>query len=452
MRLILNGINGRYLREIPDNAAQDTEVVEAAVAYATDASLLFEWCWQNSIPLRFWGRFDETIPVSLSILKSFLDRRSPNFTCKLLKHFHAKVTWWHGVGAYIGSANLTDAAWYNNVEAGCFFEEAEMVASSMDMQLQAFFKQVDESASPLSEELYEAIASRVRELQLLSEQDRDQRERFMSTTSVRQWNGLLREAPRQALDRQRTAFINEWFETLQILRDIATRISQASSRPSWLPATVPSGAQADQLLHAHYYNRVSEGRQSRFAELFEQNRRNPALALQEAMDWWRGLAAPPSGEDRMLFEWAPFLREMLSADRLLRLSGAEFEEICLRVWSIQDHASRVANVTLNLPGGRPYDRATKTKALAQFLLGRRSQNGSNVLQVIHHVLYDGREGDLPNRLWEAIAGDQWRIEHLGISALGELVGWALPERFPPRNNRTSKSLRSLGYPVSVHGS
>ena len=32
MRLILNGINGRYLREIPDNSVHDTELVEAAVA------------------------------------------------------------------------------------------------------------------------------------------------------------------------------------------------------------------------------------------------------------------------------------------------------------------------------------------------------------------------------------------------------------------------------------
>ena len=43
-------------------------------------------------------------------------------------------------GAYIGSANLTDPGCYNNVEAGCFFEEAEMVASAMDMELQAFFR------------------------------------------------------------------------------------------------------------------------------------------------------------------------------------------------------------------------------------------------------------------------------------------------------------------------
>src|ERR1700744_5692228 len=110
MRLILNGINGKYLREIPDNFAADTDLVEAAVAYATNEDLLFEWCWNNRIPLRFWARFDETVPVRIDILKLFLDRRSPNFVCKMLRRFHATVIWWHGVGAYIGSANFTDSA------------------------------------------------------------------------------------------------------------------------------------------------------------------------------------------------------------------------------------------------------------------------------------------------------------------------------------------------------
>jgi hypothetical protein len=73
------------------------------------------------------------------------------------------------------------------------------------------------------------------------------------------------------------------------------------------------------------------------------------------------------------------------------------------------------------------------------------------LQVIHYVLYGGTDETLPIRLWEATTDGPWRIEHLGISALGELVGWALPDKFPPRNNRTSKSLRSLGFPVAVHG-
>jgi hypothetical protein len=49
-------------------------------------------------------------------------------------------------------------------------------------------------------------------------------------------------------------------------------------------------------------------------------------------------------------------------------------------------------------------------------------------------------------------GDAWRIDHIGISALGEVVGWALPDRFAPRNNRTSKALYALAFAVSVHGS
>jgi hypothetical protein len=452
MRLILNGINGEYLQNITLNAARDTELVEAAVAYATNDALLFEWCLNNRIPLRFWGRFDETVPVRLDILRSFLGRRSPNFVCKLITRFHAKVIWWHGVGAYVGSANLTDSAWYTNIEAGCYFDESEMLASGMDVQLRAFFQRVDENASPLTDELLKAIEERARELQRLNEQDNQQRRRFRETPGVRRWPGLVTVPLRTARERQRQDFLNEWFETLQILRDIAATVSKDENRPAWLPTHVPGGAQADQFLHAYYYNKViGDDRRSLFAERHEGNRADPARARDEALAWWKGLPSPPTNEDRTLLEWAPFLRDALSRDRLLNLTEADFIAVCQRVWSIQDHARRVANATLNLPSGNRIDMATKTEALAKFLYSRRSQNGSSVLQVINHVLYDGTEDSLASRLWEATTDDAWKIEHLGISALGELVGWALPDRFPPRNNRTSKALYSLGYPVTFLG-
>jgi hypothetical protein len=452
MRFILNGINGRYLREITENAAPDTEHVEAAVAYVTDESLLFEWCWQKNIPLRFWGRFDDSVSVKPGILRTFLARKSPNFTCKLLRHFHAKVIWWHGFGAYVGSANLNNAAWNGNIEGGCFFDEIEMVASAMDIQLQAFFRRVDRHSTLLSDELCKAIETRAKELQRRNEQDREQRQRFMATTSVHDWKGLLQEAQNTALDRQKTAFCDEWWKTLQHLRDIGARISRDENRPKWLPKDIPSGAQADQFLHAHYDNHViGERRRSRFEEQFETNKCNPAQALEQEIHWWRSLLEAPSGEEKMLIEWAPFLRDALSPDRILQLTASDFEAVCQRVWSIQDHARRVANVTLNLPEGRHYDMETKTKELATFLFARKAKNGSNVLDVLHHVLYDGTDEGLPTRLWDATTDGAWRIDHLGISALGELIGWALPDKFPPRNNRTSKSLRSLGYSVTVHG-
>jgi hypothetical protein len=104
-----------------------------------------------------------------------------------------------------------------------------------------------------------------------------------------------------------------------------------------------------------------------------------------------------------------------------------------------------------LPNGNRIDMTTKTKALARFLFSRRSQSGSSALQFLNHVLYGGTDDAFPTRLREGTVDDAWKIEHLGISALGELVGWALPDKFPPRNNRTSKALYALGYPVTFLG-
>jgi hypothetical protein len=61
------------------------------------------------------------------------------------------------------------------------------------------------------------------------------------------------------------------------------------------------------------------------------------------MQWWHSLDSKPSGEDRTIVERAPILRDLLSRDRIPELSAPKFEEICMRVWSIQDHARRLSN-------------------------------------------------------------------------------------------------------------
>ncbi|GLH77042.1 hypothetical protein SSBR45G_19500 [Bradyrhizobium sp. SSBR45G] len=374
MHLILNGINGRYLREIPDNWRTRTESVQAAVAYATDDRLLVRWCLDNDIPLTFWGRFDETVPVRLDILRLFQSRRSPNFVCKLVTHFHAKVIWWHGVGAYVGSANFTDAARHKNIEAGCFFEEGEMVASGMDLQLRSFFSTVDQKSSPLSDELLQALEARARELNRQAAQDKDQAQRLLATTGVKQWPGLVTVPAREARERQKRAFLDEWFETLQILRNIAATATKDENRPGWVPPTVPAGAQADQFLAAYYYSQVigDDGR-SYYARLHEQNAANVGRALAAAIAWWCDIPeAPPPNVGEVLVDWAPFLKDLLSEDRILRLTRAEFNQVCHRVWSIQDHARRVSNATVVLPGGARHDMDTKTTALAEFLFSRQA--------------------------------------------------------------------------------
>ncbi len=446
MRLIMNGINGHYLRNITENCAQKTEEVLAAVAYAADGSLLFDWCWQNKIPLKFYARLDYGVAVSVPILTSFLGRKSPNFICRLVQHHHAKVIWWRGVGAYIGSANLTGSAWYKNVEAGCFFSEEE-INDEMAGDLLDLFAMLEAHATPLTEELLQEMRRRAEALTAAMPNSRN----FWASPSFRKWPGLVQTAPSSARERKRQAFLEEWHSTLQELRDIGTKVNLAENRPAWISSSVPAGAQADQFLHAHYYQRTFDGNKAKYAEFFERNKGRREEALDEAMNWWRHLPEAPSSEDRMLNTAAPFLQLTLSEQRLGSMTYAEFQKICMEVHAIKDYARRVPNKAVGLPdNGTQYTIPEKVEALSKRIWSDQSSEGARVSNLFHYVLYGGPSEQLPERLWQAVTDPNWKIDGLGISSLGELVGWALSDRFPPRNGRTSKALKSLGYDVTVH--
>jgi hypothetical protein len=445
MRLILNGINGHYLRNLTENCASQTEEVIAAVAYATDADILFEWCWKHNIPLRFYGRLDECVAVSVPILRKFLSRKSARFVCSLVQRHHAKVIWWRGIGVYIGSANLTDAAWHNNVEAGCFFPEEE-ITDEIAGDLLSLFATLQQHETPLTEEVVQAMAVRAAAIYAASPDPKQ----FWADPSFTRWGGLVHTAPQGAMDRKRQIFLEEWYATLQHLRDIGSAVTLAENRPSWISASAPAGAQTDQFLHAHYYQRTFDGRKANYMAFFEQNKGRRDDALAEAMQWWSRLPAAPSSEDEMLNTTAPYLQSALSPDGLSGITAAKFQEICMGVHAIKDYSRRVANKAVALPEGTPYTIPEKVAALSTRIWNDRSSNGGRVRYLLRYVLHDGTHEQLPERLWQGVNDPKWKIDGLGISALGEIVGWALPEQFPPRNGRTSKALKSLGYDVMVH--
>jgi len=446
MRLIMGGINGHYLRNITENCARQTEEVLAAVAYAADGALLFEWCWGNKIPLKFYGRLDEGVAVTIPILTDFLLKKSANFVCRLVQHHHAKVIWWRGVGVYIGSANLTGSAWYKNVEAGCFFTEEE-ITDEMAGDILALFKVLEEHSTPLTDELLQEMKQRERSLAAALPDAKG----FWGSPSFTKWSGLVYTGAARASSKRRTDFLKEWHATLQELRDIGEAVSTSANRPGWISASAPAGAQADQFLHAHYYQRTFDGRKANYAAFFETNKTRRAEALSEAMDWWRKLPAAPSSEEEMLNVTAPFLQSALSEEHVRSMGYDDFRDICMGVHAIKDYARRVPNKSVGLPdNGTRYTIPDKVAALSKRMWEDSSSNGGRVKELIEHVLYDGAGDLLPERLWQGVADPKWKVDGLGISALGELVGWALPDRFPPRNGRTSKALKSLGYDVTIH--
>jgi len=332
------------------------------------------------------------------------------------------------------------------VEAGCFFPEAE-INDEMANDFLDLFATLDVHATPLTEELLAEMKRRASEITSAEPDSK----RFWKSPSFTKWSGLVQTAPKSANDRKRQTFLEEWHSTLQDLRDIGAKVRMPENRPSWISDTAPAGAQADQFLHAHYYQRTFDGRKANYAAFFEQNKNRRNEALAEALNWWHQQLAAPSSEDEMLNATAPFLRSALAEERLAAMTYEQFQEICMGVHAIKDYARRVPNKAVGLPDdGTRYTIPDKVAALSKRIWNDRTSSGAGVNELFRYILYGGADDQLPERLWQAVADSKWKIDGLGISALGELVGWALPDRFPPRNGRTSKALRSLGYDVTVH--
>ena len=81
-------------------------------------------------------------------------------------------------------------------------------------------------------------------------------------------------------------------------------------------------------------------------------------------------------------------------------------------------------------------------------LRRRCREGVLAGRILLNYVVWGN-GSVSARLWNAIRSDDWAIPHVGLSSLGEIVVWARPDEFPPRNMQTSKGLRALGYNVRI---
>lgn len=363
-----------------------------------------------------------------------------------MEHHHANVIWWRGVGVYIGSANLTGSAWYKNVEAGCFFPEDE-ITDEMANDLRDLFETLKTNATPLTDELVVAMRQRAHTL----EKAPPDANAFWSTPSFKRWNGLVETSRGRALERRKQAFLEEWHATLQELRNIGDIVGRPENRPRWVGEAASAGAQADQFLHAHYYQRTFDGRKANYLQHFETNKNNRQVALTNAIDWWRSLSKAPTSEDVMLNDTAPQLRDALSRAAIRSLSYDQFYEICSGVHAIKDYARRVPNKSVGLPSdGTKYTISEKVRALSRRIWTDQNSDGARIRSLLDFLLYGGPDPQLPERLWQGVTDLAWKLDGLGISALGELAGWARPDQFPPRNGRTSKALKSLGYDVVIH--
>lgn len=448
MKLISGKLNGVYLANVLPEANEQVDSVLAAIAYGSSFSNedndLISSCLKARWRLDIWMRYDHTVPVSISLLKRFLRHHNQNIFLKLIPDcLHSKVIWWKGYGAYIGSANLTDRAWNTNIEAGIFMSDSELESEGMTLQLDDFFERIRalDVAFPVTKEV-------IREMEAIERDRAGLEDNGLSRRSRPIWEGPAYIEETRSLDRKRGMFQREWEDAITSLRKIGEQIGDR--RPVWMEKEVPSAWQVDQCLHAFYYNRVGDARGRPFEEYYQRNRHDPAAAMRAAIDWWLGEKIAPSDEDANLYTKAPAIRNLMKKERILNLSAEEFAIICAYTHATWDHLTKMSLATFGMVGQQHMTADERTPKFANWVLQQRNQKGWSVLELLNFVLYGGEDERLWERIYLAGRDHSYTIPHYGLNSIAEVLGWARPEVAPPRNGRTSKALRALGYDVKVY--
>ncbi|MFT3348945.1 phospholipase D-like domain-containing protein, partial [Klebsiella pneumoniae] len=251
MKLIANGLNKQFFISFLPPSGCEIDGVVAAIAYGDDKTTLLDHCLKNHHRLDIWMRYDHTVPVSPSLLEKLLANTKNNVFCKLVPDcLHSKIIWWKGYGAYIGSANLTERAWYTNIESGIFLTESDLYSSNLIEQLEEFFDNLASLDSCV--DLSKDIIDEQRQLLKLKIELEKKERNIIKKRKIPEWGGVSFIDNKKTKDKRKESFHKEWESTFSIIENISGQINDY--RPVWISEDTPKFWQTDQFLHAYYYN------------------------------------------------------------------------------------------------------------------------------------------------------------------------------------------------------
>ncbi len=459
MKAVMGSMNGVRLLDLMNAATSKCSRATAAVAYATNNTPFFDHCLGNKIFLDYFGLLDEDQAVAIPVLQKLVEAGPLAVNCRLIKgHFHSKIIWWHGFGVYIGSANLTSNAWAANVECGVFYEEAEIAGTQLQIDLEQQFDYLRVNSSPVTSELVRELGKiRPHEEAVYRAKNQVRSQFELATKNIPPHAGLASYGP-SIRTTAFTRFTSEWSETLELLRGLSREFLKLNLRPKWVSTDAEPAVHFDQFLHAYYYVRIRDEKEdedsAKSVELvnraYLKHRANPSLALEDAGKWWSSLPKAPYGEDVFIRDTAPRIRASFAKENLPTWTLENFQETFFEVHAFKTHARQVRNSFFGLHQGHRESARERSDRLATWLWEqRREPNQQHILDVLQFLFWGTSPENAVERLWIVTTDENRRFDHLGPSSLGEALGWARPDKYPPRNNRTNKALRSLGHDVRL---
>jgi hypothetical protein len=455
MRIIGNSLNGDYPANLVKLAdSPDLQGIDLAVAYVTKMDELFELADRREVPVNLYALADGNFP-NLNVAQRFVSGGRTSWRLFLTREFyHPKVMWFRGVGAYIGSANLTDKAWWRNLECGVWLDQDDLDDLNWVDELDSMLAGVRERCVEATKEHLDALRKLQdarRPLFLAEKKFAEQADILLSGIPGKDPPALaVRAKDRGGIAKQR--FISEWESGLTLLRKISGFFEADRDRwPAWVDRDVHPSIVQDQATEWWYdiHHRRSGDSVKSIMEASDRNRSAPDAALSRLFDEWSALEDSPEGDWSFFINTAPReLQRLLSRESIRDLDAASLGRVIHLCHSARAHARQMKNHYFGLAAGEKRSSEVRSGLFAQFLLGRVSRAEKSVQDLLLYVIWGDQEGAEKNcsvRVWNAVQDPAWKLPHLGTQILGELIGYARPGDFPPRNNRVSKTLFALGH-------
>ena len=455
MRLIGNALNGAYFDDLVRHADDDRlESVVLAVAYVREFDDLMGVAERRRVPVTLYALMDEGGFPHPDVVRKFVKNSPPSWQMFLTRHFyHPKIAWFRGVGCYIGSANLTENGRARNLECGVWFDEDEFVERGLDAELTSMLAVIRSRCTQANDDHITMLDKLGKWRSSLHPAQREFEKKA---------NELLGTVPGQESPHfvgargddggaARVAFVEEWNKALTTLRKLGT-MTATMPRPPWVGSDVPPAVVLDQATEYFYTLKVRKSGRKRdevVEELHRLNRRSPDAAVRSIMRDWAAF----DGHEGT-WEWSAWsnehparLRQLLQPEALSRLDVVTLGETIWLTHAAREHARQVNNRTLGLAEGTTMEVRGRCDEFASYLAAQRTVKGQRqVADVLRFVLWGDREQpEAAVRMWDATRKPEWKLPHLGPSILGEMIGYARPQDFPPRNDRVIRTLLALGY-------
>ena len=463
MEFVFDIKHERHILKIIYHIPSETRKIHASIAYSS-SSILIDEIIKKKIEMEWFGLFNKDNPTSLDLLEKVLKNRQYIKFYPIRNHFHPKVIYFENYGIYIGSANMSDNAFFNNIEAGVFIPQNELYSDYLSKIID-YFKYLKSISTLFTDDDLKSYRKYLATRKLLVDSyHNNQLENQLRQSFSDLFSHIPEPLPgaknfgknENRESKNSLIFIQEWRSTYNELQHIMNFFKDGNNLPSWIPPSENYGVLADQFLHAYYYSYVLKGKDTNeekslelVLRLYEENKYRKDSIIQNALTWWKNLPNASSEEDIYILEWAPSNISLLMKDKLLSLTAEEFTTLLLHNHAARNHARQIRKEILGLPRNEQTTIEVCTKSFAQWLYHQKSHDNFSSLEVIFYVLYSNTEA-IEARVYNALYNPKYKVDHLGKSIIGELIGWALPENYPIRNNRVNKALRALGYEVNVY--